>query len=231
MKNKILFFMLIVTSSLSSIADGQQQMNIVFVNTADNKLIEHDSMYQNAWGEIYQIQKLKYYISEVKLGTALPGPEIYLINAFGNAGFTIPASTHTIDSISFLIGVDSLYHVSGAQEGSLDPLNDMYWAWNSGYVTFKLEGIAESSPAPLHKMEQHIGGFAGNQKTMRRIVLPLLNEPATYDTIFIEMNLDKYWQGIHHISIQQSPVLTLPGKEAVYAADNFSGMFSIKRVY
>ena len=230
MKNKILFFMLIFTGHIFSIVWGQQQMNILFVNTANHKLIEPGRIYQNAWGETYQVQKLKYYVSEFQFGTAGTGSsDIFLVNAFGNSGFTISRPAHTLDTISFLLGVDSMYHVSGAQEGALDPLNDMYWTWNSGYVMFKLEGNAPVSPAPLNKIEHHIGGFAGSQKTMRPVVLPLPPEPAAYDTIFIEMNLDKYWQGVHTISIQQIPIITLPGKEAVYAADNFPGIFSIKK--
>lgn len=26
-------------------------------------------------------------------------------------------------------------------DGDLDPLNGMYWAWNSGYINMKIEGI------------------------------------------------------------------------------------------
>ena len=49
-------------------------------------------------------------------------------------------SIKTIRSINYLIGTDSLTNISGALEGDLDPIKGMYWAWNSGYINFKLEG-------------------------------------------------------------------------------------------
>ena len=43
-----------------------------------------------------------------------------------------------IESIQFNIGVDSLASVSGALEGDLDVTRGMYWAWQSGFINFKM---------------------------------------------------------------------------------------------
>ena len=52
----------------------------------------------------------------------------------------MPAGNY--NSLSFLLGVDSMHNVSGAQTGALDPANDMFWTWNSGYVMAKMEGAS-----------------------------------------------------------------------------------------
>lgn len=73
------------------------------------------------------------------------------------------------DSITFLIGVDSLHNVSGAQTGALDPVNDMFWTWNSGYVMAKLEGNSSSSPQMNQKFEYHIGGYSGKHNVVKKL--------------------------------------------------------------
>ena len=54
----------------------------------------------------------------------------------------LPEGDYT--ELQFLLGVDSLHNVSGAQTDDLDPAKDMFWTWNSGYVMAKMEG---NSPA------------------------------------------------------------------------------------
>ena len=51
--------------------------------------------------------------------------------------FTISLAANKYDSVGFLLGVDSAGNTSGAQTGALDPLNDMFWTWNTGYVMEK----------------------------------------------------------------------------------------------
>ncbi|MEP6713265.1 MAG: MbnP family protein [Ferruginibacter sp.] len=207
---------------------------IHFLNIANKKKIERDSTYQNTFGEAYTISKLKYYISNVRLNNFEEPESYHLIDAFSSDSFSIALPAGSYTNISFLLGVDSIKNCSGAQSGALDPLNDMFWTWNSGYVMFKLEGTSASSTADLHRIEQHIGGYKGNYKTMREINLSLTANPIiiTADksqNLTIEINLDKYWQGINDIKIAALPVLTTAGEKAGKAADNFPGMFSVQQ--
>ena len=129
-----------------------------------------------------------------------------------------------------MLGVDSLDNCSGAQSGALDPLNDMFWTWNNGYVMFKLEGKSASSTADNNRIEQHIGGYKGGNKTMREIFLPIdKNYFKENSIITIQLNLDKYWNGLNDLHIAETPVITAPGELAKKAADNFKGMFLIKK--
>ena len=49
-------------------------------------------------------------------------------------------------------------------DGDLDPVHGMYWTWQSGYIQFKLEGLLRDS-AGERKLELHLGGFEGENKT------------------------------------------------------------------
>ena len=186
----------------------------------------------NDFGETYIISKLKYYVSNVRFesgGKKLMNTNVYLIDATKQNNILIKAPSKKITVISFLLGVDSTLNCSGAQSGALDPLNDMFWTWNNGYIFFKMEGNSDVSTADLKRIEQHIGGFKGANKTMRRIYLPFKNAALlNQKRLVIQLDIDKYWNGVNKIKIAEMPVVALPGTQAKNVADNFAGMFSIK---
>jgi len=208
-----------------------QNGNLVlkFVHIANGKIVHHNGMFTTPNGEPYTISKLKYYVSNVELGKSFQ--HTHLVNAFGADSIEMKVPPGNYRQLSFLLGVDSLLNCSGAQDGALDPLNDMFWTWNSGYVMFKLEGISDSSHADLNRIEQHIGGYKGENKTMRRISFDLNEKltigPKETHTIVIEVDLDKFWD---KGSIAKNPVIVIPGVLAKQAADNFPFMFRVKTI-
>jgi hypothetical protein len=204
---------------------GQKRIVIKFEHIANGKkIVLNDSMYENNFGEKYTISKLKYYVSNIIFttkGQREIDKKIHLIDASKNDSI-VKIDGRKIIGISFTIGVDSALNCSGAQSGALDPLNDMFWTWNNGYVFFKLEGTSSSSTADKNRIEQHIGGYKGEYKAMRKIFLPI---KKIGNTITIQMDLDKYWD---NIKIAETPVIAAPGKQAKLAADGFVRMFSLK---
>lgn len=222
--------------SQSSFKKKKSFVTIEFENIANGrKIVYNDSSYTNSFGEKYTISKLKYYISNVHFISAGPnhtGKNVFLIDAAKNNSLKIERPALPIKGIEFWVGVDSILNCTGAQSGALDPLNDMFWTWNTGYVVFKLEGTAAVSTADMHRIEQHIGGYKGEYKTIRKVFIPLkkgffLNNKSM-GNIVISVNLDKYWNGIHKIRISEHPMITTIGKTAKEAADNFKEMFSVK---
>ena len=102
--------------------------------------------------------------------------DFHLIDASEPASLTLDldlAAAAIGDSISVLLGVDSLTNVSGAFGGDLDPVKGMYWTWNSGYINLKLEGSSTVSPYPSHGFELHLGGYLPPHATVQRVVLPV----------------------------------------------------------
>ncbi len=219
-------FLLILIIFFTKVSNAQKRV-WVHVETIANgkKVVLNDSMYTNKYGEKYNITKLKYYISNLRLDCngASTKSTFGLVNASNNDSFLLKSGSKICPSISFTLGLDSAINAKGPQSNTpLDPLNDMYWAWNSGFVNFKLEGTSPNSTAINNKIEQHIGGYRGLYKTHQNIVLPI-KEFSNHITI--QMNLDTYWD---NIKISENPMITSSGALAKKAADGFVKMFSIK---
>ncbi len=212
-------------------------LKISFIHTANGKPISlRDSVYLNYFGEQYSVNKLKYYISNIKLAGKNMGG-YYLMNAASeNNGFQLSLQPGNYSSLEFLLGVDSLRNCSGSQTGALDPLNDMFWTWNSGYVMFKLEGNSPVSTSDLNRIEHHVGGYKGSNNVATKIRFDFANDHlldlTAYSTteILIEVNLDLYWHGKSDIKISELPVCTTTGDLAKKIAANFQNIFSIKNI-
>ena len=213
---------------------AQKNIYVKFEAIANGKkIVLNDSSYTNNFGEKYTVNKLKFYISKfhfVQKSNFSYKFNINLIDISKNDSFKIIAPKNDVLGIQFQVGVDSILNCSGAQAGALDPLNDMFWTWNSGYVNFKLEGTSSASIADKQRIEQHIGGYKFPYSTQRNATLKLSNINFTQNkTITIQIDLDKYWDGENKISIAKTPVIASPGEQAKNAADNFIKMFSIKK--
>ena len=247
----LFYFMLIMPCYLCSNADAQPKNNNVkvgetgFLKIAFNNLVNqqpvvlYDSTYVNPFGENYTINKFKYYISNTTLYSSGKAFKIkndyHLINQSidSSLNFTINLPENQYDSIQFLLGVDSVLNTSGAQTGALDPMNDMFWTWNSGYVMEKLEGTSPQSTAINNKMEYHIGGFSGAYSVLNYLMLSFPKEKilqvqkGKISTMIIDVEINKFWDAERKIKISDMPVCTSPGILAKQMAGNFSRLFSI----
>lgn len=218
-------------------------LKISFVNTVKGNPLQLDStIYTNPFSETYTVTKFKYYISNIALafpdGIFKEIDSYHLVNAAdpSSLSFVFTASPNTYQSLLFTIGVDSLKNVSGAQTGPLDPLNDMFWTWNSGYVMAKIEGRSPQSKVVNNKVEYHIGGFSGAHNVLKKLRLDFpagmildIREGKTSE-IIIEADLESWWQYPNDIKIAENPVCTTPGELAKKISDNYSKMFSIKNI-
>jgi hypothetical protein len=232
---------------LQPIADAQSKhkagygiLKIVFTNSVGaSPLVLNDSTYSNCWNEQYTVTKFKYYISNIILQgskKAKAHNRYFLINQADSTScsFSLNLPQGRYNSISFLPGVDSGRNCSGAQTGALDPLNDMFWTWNSGYVMQKLEAISPQSHFRNNKIEYHIGGYKGENNVLQplQFALPqtLMVQKGRTSIIYINANLNKIWNGSHELKIIDTPLCTSPGPVAKSIAGNFAGMFSISGI-
>jgi hypothetical protein len=107
-----------------------------------------------------------------------------------------PIDLSRITSISFQLGVDSLTHYQEIGCCGLEPNNDMYWTWQSGYIGFKLEGQDFEN----NQWQYHLGGFQWPNRSDQRIELDpsfkLTNklnlELRLTKELFVEMNRSPY---------------------------------------
>lgn len=131
-------------------------------------------------------------------------------------------SKKNISRIRFNIGIDSLSSVSGAMEGDLDPMNGMYWSWQSGYINMKLEGKSSSCNTPKKEFQFHIGGYDSPNYAMRQVTLdnkknnPEINIIIDLATLFATL------------SLKENNMVMSPGKEAMKIADTSIQLFSVE---
>ena len=218
-------------------------VKITFENvTGIDPLVLNDSTYLTPFGEKYTISKFRYYVTNVSLsGPKLKHKEVnsyHLVDELkpSSQTFTLNVKPGKYTALSFLLGVDSIHNVSGAQIGALDPLNDMFWTWNSGYVNFKLEGHSLSSGLRENKFEYHIGGFTGMNNTTQKITLGFpLNDTISVVKggaleIIVQADLLKWWKGSKDIRITEISSVGTPGPIAKAISENYARMFIIQQV-
>lgn len=192
-----------------------------------------EETYINSFGEPFVVNKFKYYVSHISLTVAgnkeinLPD-KYFLVNEEDSTSKEIVLPANGISAISFTIGVDSARNVSGVQTGALDPMNAMFWTWNSGYVFAKLEGQSDSSHAPVHSFSWHVGGFRQQENALQKIQLVVdKNSGADNNIIIINADILKWFDGRQPLKISQTPICHQPGKLAMQIAANYSTMFSV----
>jgi len=219
------------------------RVSIAFKATVNSQtLLPVSKYYQNSSKEYFTVNKFNYYISHVKLqkadGSWYAEPNSYhlikhveKINQFDITG--LPPADYT--RISFLIGVDSLRNVSGAQSGALDPANLMFWDWNTGYIFMKLEGAFSSTVVSEGEYSIHVGGFDGPYACLQSVNLPFpqalkavkngtheISLQVAVDEIFKnpkEIGLDYYYE-----EVVKSPKIFQD------ISINYRDMFSVEKV-
>jgi hypothetical protein len=157
---------------------GDGRVVLHFQNVVGNKHLQlNDTLnkYINANGDDFIVTMLKYYVSNINFirddGRKIAVPESYLLVNAASPSTSDQVLTGIPDGkykgISFTIGVDSARNFAGAQTGSLDPANGMFWSWNSGYVFLKFEGVSSRSKAKNKRLIFHIGGVKAPVNTVR----------------------------------------------------------------
>lgn len=216
-------------------------VQLQFTNVAGNSPLALNTNITNTYGESLTITKYKYYISNIALTDERDVrrllPDTYFLVDEASAAsknFSVEVPLSTYKSISFLLGVDSTRNVSGAQTGALDPLHDMFWTWNTGYIMAKLEGTSPASALPNQKVEYHTGGFKGEHSVLRTVILPFAQAYTLQKggslQVAIKADILKWFDGVHALSIAAAPTATAPGALASRFADNYARMFTLTSV-
>jgi hypothetical protein len=213
-------------------------IRVSIVNVVNGEpLILNAARYTNAANDSFSVTMFKYYISNLGftgdndkehkerdsyhlINEAKPATKAFVIN--------IPEGKYK--QLSFIIGVDSLHNVSGAQDGALDPINAMFWDWNTGYIMLKMEGLLPNNT----EVAFHLGGYKGAHKVLRKvnIVFPQPIEVVKGKTseIVLQADLAELFKTPHTISFIKNPVITTDGADAAMMADNYTDMFSLDHI-
>jgi len=220
----------------------QHKVTIQFRHFAGMEALILDSaVYNNDLGQSFRITKLKYYISNIHLirekGGDLEVNSSFLIDDRDEKTKKITISSvpeGSYSSMEFILGVDSLHNCNGAQSGALDPINGMFWAWNSGYVFLKLEGKSPSSTSPGNMLEYHIGGYKSPNNCIRKIKIAFPGK-LIIDTELrsnsIELKADILEILKTPVSIDFSKLSSVTDfHNSTTIADNYQDMFSLLNI-
>ena len=218
---------------------ARNSLIIQFKNfVGDNQLRLDSQIYTNALGQNFTVTNFKYYVGRISLvksnGQELLFPDYYLIKEDDDATKkmvwdNIPDGEYT--SLRFIIGVDSLHNCSGAQSGALDPVNAMFWTWNTGYIFMKLEGKSPASKSPGNIFEYHIGGYKGEYNCIRKVQLDFKQAPLVVSSgkavhINIKADASELLKTPTTVDFEKLSSVT-DFHNSTTIADNYMDMFSI----
>lgn len=224
-------------------AQAQQPatISVVFEHMVNDETLTLGNSYKNFFGEQFTPKNFQYYISNICLMDdsscfESSAEKCFLIDEDDAESKNIEVSVpyRSFKKLRFVIGIDSLLTVSGVHEGALDPYHGMFWTWNTGFVSAKLEGFSPASTMPQQMFQYHIGGFRTGQNTLRTIEIhfpnPVVIQTGGNTTITLTADILKWFKGTHDLKIANKPFVHSPGKIAVEYADNYSSMFQLKSI-
>lgn len=201
--------------------------------------------YTNPWNESFVVNNFKFYIRAIRLTNTNTGKafevaadKYFLVDFRDSLSSLVKVGIlpSTYNRLSFILGVDSLHNVSGAQTDALDPAKGMFWTWTTGYIFAKLEGTSPSSGAAGKRFMYHIGGFKTGEDVNKDIQLlfPFGTGVSMADgkntEITVTADVFDWFNSPHDIRISKLPTIMTPGVEARQVADNYSKMFTIMGV-
>ena len=198
--------------------------NLTF-NQAPIQISEHHTPPES---QPITIEVLKFYISKVELYNLdekvfVEKNSFHLLDAVDKNSLTfqlnVPAQL-SFTHLKFNIGIDSLTNVSGAFGGDLDPTNGMYWTWQSGFINFKLEGIAKNCPARHNRFQFHIGGYQPPFNSLQTIEF----EISDRKNITIELAIDKIFK---QINIEETYQVMSPNEKSVAFSKLIPSLFTV----
>jgi len=174
-----------------------------------------------------QVDLVRFYISSVEL---LHGAEVvwkeqksyHLIDFTDSASLMQLLATPDniqFDHIRLNVGIDSATNVAGVTGGDLDPAKGMYWAWQSGYINFKMEGSSSVVPSAKHEFNFHLGGYAAPNATLQTLKLPVND-----GKIVIGFNIVRF---LASTNLSEVYNIMSPGPAAVSLSANAAKCFSV----
>jgi len=229
--NKFLFYFSLVIAFGScteeAINDASLSLDLEF--RWENQPFQLEQEFnQSLTAEQLKFQTLRFYLSNVALQRTdgswwEAANQYFLVDAA--APMDIPeikgVPSGSYKGIRFMIGVDSLRNVSGAQEGALSVSNGMFWNWNTGYIFMKAEGIESTSG----NFSYHLGGFSGTNAA-NPIVSFSFGEayldmaPNQAATSHFMIDVAALWnQGL---TVGQTPTIHMPGTMAKTTMNAFA---------
>jgi hypothetical protein len=200
--------------------------------------LQLNKKYKNPLGEEFEISLLRFYAGKISLvdkdgkKQTQPDKSYHLVDISDSSStiFEIRVQSGKYRELLFHLGIDSMDQNQGAQTGALDPKKGMFWTWNSGYLSFKIEGSSAVSNQPAHMIAYHIGGYRSPYSVVWKIKLipETIFQTSAKKKVLVEIpiELDYFFDGRFAMHIKEIPDCTTPGEMARRISQNFAGAFT-----
>lgn len=193
------------------------------LHLADSAFTANDSTH-------LQITEVKFYISEIqflKNGKIVLEEKnsFHLVDASQINPFQILVDNKqniSFNQLKFNLGIDSAINVSGALGGDLDPTKGMYWAWQSGYINFKLEGTSQLCKTRNNEFQFHLGGYQQPNYCLQTLSFPINNS----NKINLKLDVQKILQ---QVDLAKTNHIMSPSAEAVLISKIVANAFTISK--
>ncbi len=224
---KMLLFisLTLIQQTLKGLNADSIKVHFSFLNS--QHILNTDSSYTLSSNKKLLLSKFKFYVSNIQLDqeghSSTVDRAIYLIDFSKPEAnvITMNKEFSGSETISFDIGIDSIGNSYGAKSGSLDPVNGMYWTWQSGFINAKIEG-SMAHDSSLQNFQYHIGGYSYPNNTLQHCQFPL----AKTAEATINIDLIEFFNTIDASAGMQ---LMSPGPKAVQVSKLFSKCFHIQQ--
>jgi hypothetical protein len=199
---------------------SSKKIDVLIQLNYNNEKIVLNKAYQNNYEDNFIINKLQFYISDLRFYSqnkeVLEYHKKYILIDIENENslkISIPSNL-MFDQVLFNIGIDEETNKTGAKGGDLDPIHGMYWTWNSGYINFKLEGLYNNN----NEFMLHIGGFMKPYNTLQKVKINIAKEHSNK----LELNFDRF---LNSLDFNLDKILS-PGKNALKSSNMLAKSFN-----
>ena len=199
---------------------SSEKIDVLIQLNYNNEKIVLNKAYQNNYADNFSINKLQFYISDLRFYSqnkeVLEYHKKYILIDIENENslkISIPSNL-MFDQVLFNIGIDEETNKTGAKGGDLDPIHGMYWTWNSGYINFKLEVLYNNNNEHMF----HVGGFIIPYNTLQKVKINKAKEHNNK----LELNFDRF---LNSLDFPLYKILS-PGKNALKSSNMLAKSFN-----
>ncbi len=227
MKRSILVGLFVLCSLFSKAQSDTVYLKFNFTYESDS--LQLNKYYSLNSNDSVEISSLKFYLSNIVLlrdheAIWKEANSFHLIDAEVKGSTQlelIVKSGVRYDELSFNLGIDSLTNVSGVMGADLDPSNNMYWTWQSGYINFKLEGRSNVCLTRKNEFKFHLGGYQFPYNSLQRVDVSTLQDAS------IELQLDLK-EIIDELELGELNHIMSPSASAVKMSSDISNKFRLR---
>jgi len=208
-------------------------LSLNFTHTVDGDPLEIDQMiYTNAAGQNYNVQTLRYLMSDIILHTANGNSilldEVHFITISDSSTFNLEIqdlnSAH-YSSISFTMGLDSIKNITDLY------LNESFFpsfAWpefmGGGYHYMQLEGDFTTA---LQGYATHTGGTDGIDFSFNKNFPVAINIENANTTVIINMEINNWYNNPNTIALTSDGIMEDSNKQIQLKQNGMTDVFSV----